>query len=115
MFFPLRGSPKLPLSIVVDFCYKEKMIAHVAQGLIDLVAGSGSAWRCYQETQIPMLLNEHKKMILVTLDLRHAAPPFQTRDSLLRRATLDPSFHGPPLCGQPIAVNALSSARRRET
>ena len=115
MSFTLRGSPKLPLRIIVDFCCEEKVIAHVAQSCIDLVAGSDSLRRCDQKTQIPKLLNEHKKMLLVTLDGWDAPPPYQTRDRILRSATRDRSFHSPPLCGQPIAVNALSSARRRET
>lgn len=115
MFFALSSSPKLPLGIFMDFCCEEKVFAHVAQSHIDLVAGSDSPWRCDQETQIPTLLNEDKKMLLVTLNLRHAVSPFKTRDRILRGATLDPTFHSPPLCGQPIAVNASSSARRRET
>ena len=76
MSFTLRGSPKLPLRIIVDFCCEEKVTAHIAQSRIDLVAGSDSLWRCDQETQIPMLLNKDKKMLLVTLDLRHAVSPF---------------------------------------
>ena len=76
MSLTLRGSPKLPLRIFVDFCCVEKVIAHVAQSCIDLVAGSDSLRRCDQETQIPMLLNKDKKMLLVTLDLRHAVSPF---------------------------------------
>ncbi len=76
MSFTLRGSPKLPLRIIVDFCCEEKVIAHIAQSRIDLVAGSDSLRRCNQKTQIPMLLNEHKKMLLVTLYVWDAPPPF---------------------------------------